>query len=127
MPFTLSLHQVRRVFFIVNTVYTNIHTRVAEIGMQRAIGMGTGSLYKVFLWEGVYYGLIASAIGGALGYVCAVFVSAAATDMLQLVPVPITAILEAAVLAVGACLLATGIPLRRVRRMSVVEAIENVE
>lgn len=112
---------------IVNTVYTNIHTRVAEIGMQRAIGMSAGSLYKVFLWEGVYYGLIASVIGGALGYVCAVFVNAATTDTLQLVPVPVAAILEAAALAVGACLLATCIPLRRVGRMSVVEAIENVE
>ena len=34
---------------IINTVYTNIHTRIAEIGMQRAIGMSTGSLFKVFL------------------------------------------------------------------------------
>lgn len=112
---------------IVNTVYTNIHTRVAEIGMQRAIGMSTGSLYKVFLWEGAYYGLIASVLGGALGYVCAVFVNAATTDMLQLVPIPVAAVLEASALAVGACLLATGIPLRRVGSMSVVEAIENVE
>ena len=29
---------------IINTVYTNIHTRVVEIGMQRAIGMSAGSL-----------------------------------------------------------------------------------
>lgn len=112
---------------IVNTVYTNIHTRVAEIGMQRAIGMSVGSLYQVFLWEGAYYGLIASVIGGVLGYVCAVFVSAATTDMLRLVPVPAAAILEAAALAVGACLLATCIPLRRVGKMSAVEAIETVE
>ena len=35
---------------IINTVYTNIHTRIAEIGMQRAIGMSAGSLFKVFLW-----------------------------------------------------------------------------
>lgn len=112
---------------IVNTVYTNIHTRVTEIGMQRAIGMSVGSLNKVFLWEGVYYGLIASAIGGALGYVCTVFVSAATTDMLQLVPVPIIAILEAAVLAAAVCLLATYIPLRRIGKLSIVEAVEAVE
>lgn len=30
---------------IINTVYTNIHTRVSEIGMQRAIGMSKTSLY----------------------------------------------------------------------------------
>lgn len=112
---------------IVNTVYTNIHTRVAEIGMQRAIGMSKGSLYKVFLWEGAYYGLIASVIGGVLGYVCTIFVNAATTDALQLIAVPLPAVLEAAVLAVAACLLATCIPLRRIGKMSVVEAIEAVE
>lgn len=43
---------------IINTVYTNIHTRKKEIGTQRAIGMSLKSLYKTFLWEGAYYGLL---------------------------------------------------------------------
>ena len=55
---------------IVNTVYTNIHTRINEIGTQRAIGMSVGSLYRTFLWEGVYYGLIAAILGCAAGYIC---------------------------------------------------------
>ena len=38
---------------IVNTVFTNIHTRLSEIGVQRAIGMSTGDLYRTFLWEGL--------------------------------------------------------------------------
>ena len=112
---------------IVNTVYTNIHTRVAEVGMQRAIGMSSGSLFRVFLWEGAYYGLMAAVIGGVLGYLCTILVNAAVTDTLRLTPVPVLPILEAALLAVAACLLATCIPLRRIRRMSVVEAIEGVE
>ncbi|MCI9118902.1 MAG: ABC transporter permease, partial [Flavonifractor sp.] len=62
---------------IINTVYTNIHTRVTEIGMQRAIGMSTGSLFKVFLWEGAYYGMIAAVIGSIAGYICTIFVEAA--------------------------------------------------
>lgn len=41
---------------IINTVYSNIHTRINEIGVQRAIGMSATSLYKTFLWEGAYYG-----------------------------------------------------------------------
>lgn len=112
---------------IVNTVYTNIHTRVAEIGMQRAIGMSAGGLYKVFLWEGAYYGMIAAAIGSVAGYVCTVFVEAAATDTLRLVAVPVIPILEAAALAIAACLLATCIPLRRISKMSIVDSIETVE
>ena len=112
---------------IINTVYTNIHTRVAEIGMQRAIGMSAGSLSKMFLWEGAYYGMIAAAIGSIAGYVCTIFVEAAVTDELRLVTVPVIPILEAAVLAITACLLATCIPLRRISKMSIVDSIETVD
>lgn len=73
---------------IVNTVYTNIHTRINEIGTQRAIGMSVGSLYRTFLWEGVYYGLIAAILGCAAGYICTVFVQAAAQEELSLAPLP---------------------------------------
>lgn len=112
---------------IINTVYTNIHTRISEIGMQRAIGMSAGSLYKTFLWEGAYYGLIASVIGGVCGYVCTIFIEAAASDMLRLTAVPIAAILEAAVVSVAACLAATAIPLYGIGKMSIVDSIETIE
>ena len=106
---------------IINTVYSNIHTRIGEIGMQRAIGMSAASLYKTFLWEGAYYGIFASVIGAVLGYVCCIFVGAAQTDTLQLVAVPVAAILEAAAVSVAACLAATAIPLRTISRMSIVD------
>lgn len=112
---------------IINTVYTSIHTRVAEIGMQRAIGMSAGSLYRVFLWEGAYYGMIASVIGGIAGYLCTISVEAATTDTLRLVAVPVVPTLEASGLAIAACLLATCVPLRKIRRMSIVGAIGAVE
>ena len=72
-----------------NTVYSNIHTRIGEIGMQGAIGMSAASLYKTFLWEGAYYGIFASAIGAVLGYACCIFVGATQTDTLQMVAVPL--------------------------------------
>lgn len=112
---------------IINTVYTNIHTRIGEIGIQRAIGMSRASLYQTFLFEGAYYGLIAAVIGGAAGYVCSIFISAAATDTLQFTTAPISPILQAALLSVAACLLATCIPLRKISRLSIVESIETVE
>lgn len=112
---------------IINTVYTNIHTRVMEIGMQRAIGMSAGSLYKTFLWEGAYYGMIAAVIGNIVGYICTIFVKAATTDTIQLVSIPILPIAEATVLSIGACLLATCIPLRKIAGMSIVDSIETVE
>lgn len=112
---------------IINTVYTNIHTRITEIGTQRAIGMSVRSLYKVFLWEGIYYGAIAVIIGSITGYIGTIFVEAAATNELQFVAVPIIPVLLAAILSIGACIAATSIPLRRISRMSIVESIETVE
>lgn len=112
---------------IINTVYTNIHTRIGEIGMQRAIGMSERSLYQTFLWEGVYYGLTASVLGAVLGYICTVLVGAAATDSLELTAFPVIPVLEAAAVSVAACLAATAIPLRAVGKMSIVDSIETVE
>lgn len=112
---------------IINTVYTNIHTRITEIGVQRAIGMSAGSLYKTFLWEGAYYGIIAVIIGGIAGYICTIFISAATTDTVQFVAVPVLTMIEAAVFSLAACLLATCVPLRKISKMDIVSAIENVE
>ena len=112
---------------IINTVYSNIHTRVCEIGMQRAMGMSAASLYRTFLWEGAYYGIFASVIGALLGYVCCVFVGAARTDTMQLVVIPFAAIGEAAVISTVVCLLATAVPLRSIAKLDIVSSIESVE
>lgn len=112
---------------IINTVYSNIHTRIGEIGMQRAIGMSAASLYQTFLWEGAYYGIFASLAGALLGYICCVFVGAAQTDTVRLVAFPLAATAEAAVISVAACLLATAVPLRSIARLDIVSSIESAE
>ena len=112
---------------IINTTYTNIHTRVNEIGMQRAIGMSAASLYKTFLWEGAYYGIIASAIGAIAGYICTIFVGAAATDRLTLVAFPVEPTLQATAISIVACLVVTCLPLRQIAKMSIVDSIDTVE
>ncbi|WP_394923758.1 ABC transporter permease [uncultured Robinsoniella sp.] len=112
---------------IINTTYTSIHTRIKEIGVQRAIGMSSRSLYQTFLWESAYYAIIASVLGAVLGYICTIFVNAAASDSLKLTAVPVMAILQAAAVSVIACLAATCIPLRKIAKMSIVESIESVE
>lgn len=112
---------------IANTVYTNIHTRVTEIGIQRAIGMSAGSLFRMFLWEGAYLGIIASALGGLAGYICANLAEAMVTEAIRLTAPPLILITEAALLAIGSCLIATCIPLLRIHKMNIVDAIENTE
>ncbi len=112
---------------IINTIYTNIHTRVVEIGTQRAIGMSAKSLYKTFLWEGVYYGLFAAAIGCVTGYVCTILVNAAGSNTITLTVPPLSAMAEASILSIAACLAATAIPLNKIAKMSIVKSIEAVE
>lgn len=108
---------------IINTVYTNIHTRVTEIGIQRAVGMSAGSLYRTFLWEGVYYSLLAAGTGSAAGLLCTFVIYRAAGGSFSLRELPLSAVAEASVLAAGVCLAATVIPLRQAAKMSIVEAI----
>ena len=62
------------------------------------------------LWEGAYYGILASVIGAAPGYVCCIFVGAAQTDALQPAAVPVAAI-----------------PLYAISRMRIADSIETVE
>lgn len=112
---------------IINTVSTNIHTRKAEIGMQRAVGMSTSSLYRTFLWEGAYYGIISSVIGATAGYICTVLIESAKTGSAELPGFAFLPTAQAALLATAACLLATCIPLRQVSRMSAAEIVGSVE
>ncbi|MDF2632423.1 MAG: FtsX-like permease family protein [Caproiciproducens sp.] len=112
---------------IINTTYTNIHTRINEIGMQRAIGMSTASLYKIFLWEGAYYGIIAGIIGAVAGYICTIFVEAAATNQIELIALPVIPILQVTVVSIVACLVATCLPLHHIAKLSIVDSIETVE
>lgn len=112
---------------IVNTVYTNIHTRVSEIGIQRAIGQSRQSLYKTFLWEGAYYGLIASVVGSILGYLSSVLIGAATSNVLQFGNIPVVPILEATIVSVIACLTASAIPLRSIAKADIVKSISSIE
>lgn len=112
---------------IINTTYTSIHTRVNEIGMQRAIGMSTASLYKTFLWEGAYYGMISGILGAIAGYICTIFAEAAATNQIELTAFPLVSVLQATLVSIAACLITTCIPLRQIARRSIVDSIETIE
>ena len=46
--------------------------------------MSLKSLYKTFLWEGAYYGLLAAVIGGMAGSFCAMVIQGAQTGTVTL-------------------------------------------
>ena len=112
---------------IINTVYTNIHTRKKEIGTQRAIGMSLKSLYKTFLWEGGVLWPPGGCHRRNGRIVLRHVIQGAQTGTVTLGTPPWLPLLEAAGVSVAVCLLATGIPLRQIARLSIVDAIETVE
>ncbi|MDO0039891.1 ABC transporter permease [Clostridioides difficile] len=109
---------------IINTTHTNINTRTNEIGVKRAIGMSNRSLYKMFLWEGVYYGIFAAIFGSIAGYASAIIINMATIEKLDFTNIPITSILQATIISVLACIIATLIPLRKVKKMNIIDCID---
>lgn len=86
--------------------------------------MSIRSLYKTFLLENAYYGIIASLIGGGLGYICTVLINPATSDMIQLVSILFVSIAQATVFSISACLLATIVPLIKISKMDIVDSID---
>ena len=109
---------------IINTTHTNINTRTNEIGVKRAIGMSNRSLYKMFLWEGVYYGIFAAIFGSIAGYASAIIINMATIEKLDFTNIPITSILQATIISVLTCIIATLIPLRKVKKMNIIDCID---
>ncbi len=109
---------------IINTTHTNINTRTNEIGVKRAIGMSNRSLYKMFLWEGVYYGIFAAIFGSIAGYASAIIINMATIEKLDFTNIPITSILQATIISVLTCIIATLIPLRKVKNMNIIDCID---
>lgn len=109
---------------IINTTNTNINTRINEIGVKRAIGMSNSSLYKMFLWEGAYYGIFASIFGSIAGYASAVIINMATIEKLDFTNIPILSISQVTLVSILACIIATLIPLRKVKKMNIIDCID---
>ena len=48
---------------LMNTVSSRIHSRLHEIGLLRCIGMTKGQVYRMFVYEGMAFGFLASLLG----------------------------------------------------------------
>ena len=75
----------------------------------------------------MFYGIIATVIGSVIGYICILFIDAAANEVFKITSFPFLSAFEAAFIFIGACLVATLLPLLRVSKMNIVECIEIIE
>lgn len=62
-------------FGIVNTLYMSVQERTREIGLMKALGMGSGSVFTLFSMEAVLLGLVGAGLGAGAGIATGTIVS----------------------------------------------------
>ncbi|MGO2749805.1 MAG: ABC transporter permease [Pseudoclavibacter sp.] len=63
-------------FGIVNTLLMSVQERTREIGLMKAMGMGSGRVFTLFSVEAAFIGLLGSAIGAIVAVVAGTIISA---------------------------------------------------
>lgn len=69
-------------FGIVNTLLMSVQERTREIGLMKAMGMGSGKVFGLFSLEAVFIGFLGSAIGAAAAIIAGTAISAALAESL---------------------------------------------
>jgi putative ABC transport system permease protein len=64
-------------FGIVNTLLMSVQERTREIGLMKAMGMGSGRVFGLFSFEAVFIGFLGSAIGAGIAILVGSGISAA--------------------------------------------------
>jgi len=64
-------------FGIVNTLFMSVQERTREIGLMKAMGMGSGKVFGLFSLEATVIGFLGSAIGAVLAIVAGTAISSA--------------------------------------------------
>lgn len=69
-------------FGIVNTLLMSVQERTREIGLMKAMGMGSGKVFGLFSLEAVFIGFLGSAIGAAAAIIAGTAISSALAESL---------------------------------------------
>ncbi|WP_298875366.1 ABC transporter permease [uncultured Microbacterium sp.] len=117
-------------FGIVNTLLMSVQERTREIGLMKAMGMGSGRVFSLFSLEAVMLGLLGSLIGAVVAIGVGTAVSAQLgqslfSDLpgLQLIAFDPLSILTTTVAIMGIAFLAGSLPAARAARADPVESL----
>lgn len=117
-------------FGIVNTLLMSVQERTREIGLMKAMGMGSGRVFSLFSLEAIFIGFLGSALGAviAIGVGTAVSAQLAASlfsDLpgLQLIAFDPVSILVTTLAVMGIAFLAGTLPAARAARADPVESL----
>ncbi|HEY4675435.1 MAG TPA: FtsX-like permease family protein [Candidatus Bathyarchaeia archaeon] len=122
-----SIIMVVGVAGIMNTMLASVHERVKEIGVFVSLGADNSHLYKMFIFESIFLGLIGGLIGTLAGFFSSMLLGPLfinvpinpANTPLHLIPVVIG-------LSVSACVVASLYPTWRASRIDPVKALKTV-
>src|SRR4029453_9481056 len=117
-------------FGIVNTLLMSVQERTREIGLMKAMGMGSGKVFGLFSLEAVFIGFLGSAIGAGIGMLVGGAVSSALSGalladlpgltLIAFDPVSIAVII---LVVMGVAFLAGTLPAARAARQDPVESL----
>ena len=117
-------------FGIVNTLYMSVQERTREIGLMKAMGMGSGRVFGLFSLEAAFLGFLGSAIGVGIAMLAGAGISAVLADGLladlpglTLIAFDPVSILSIIALVMVIAFLAGTLPAARAARADPVESL----
>ena len=117
-------------FGIVNTLLMSVQERTREIGLMKAMGMGSGRVFSLFSLEAVVLGFLGSVLGAVVAIAVGVPVSAGLTRTLfsdlpglQLIAFDPVSIVVTSLVIMGIAFLAGSLPAARAARADPVESL----
>ncbi|MHA7984346.1 ABC transporter permease [Rathayibacter sp. CAU 1779] len=117
-------------FGIVNTLLMSVQERTREIGLMKAMGMGSGRVFALFSLEAVFIGLLGSAIGALIAIGLGTLISnrlsaTLLSDLpgLHLLQFSVSSVATIIIVVMAISFLAGTLPARRASRLNPIEAL----
>lgn len=117
-------------FGIVNTLLMSVQERTREIGLMKAMGMGSGKIFGMFSAEAVFIGFLGSAIGAGTAILTGSLISSALADSLlsglpglQIMLFEPTSIITVILVVMAIAFLAGTLPARRAALQNPIDAL----
>lgn len=117
-------------FGIINTLYMSVQERTREIGLMKAMGMGSGKIFALFSYEATFIGFLGSLVGVGLGLLAGFTVgNQLATTMFSSLPGLTlfgfngTSVAEIVLLVMAIAFLAGTLPAIRAARQDPIESL----
>jgi putative ABC transport system permease protein len=116
-----------------NVMMMAVYERVREIGTMAAMGTLPGKILSMFVVEGLYLGLIGTALGSLLGGLAVLIINVSnisfefgRQELVLSASLPLTELLVIGLIAVSASVLASLQPAFKASRMDPIEALGHV-